>query len=147
MTGEELPDRRRHGYRELEQKLDKHAHDLDVRLSKFFRKCLIAFAIIGITSAIAIGGYGLVLRTQGKQADEIQQQREFSIRTACVDQNVRHDNTIDELNKASAKLIEENPGQKKAIEASVAANTKILEAAIPKKDCKKLVNQSVASGG
>jgi precorrin-2 methylase len=51
------PDRRKHGYKELENKLDRHAEEIKSRLEKFIRRGLVAFAIIGIFTALALFGF------------------------------------------------------------------------------------------
>lgn len=93
-----MPDRRKHGYREIEEKLEKHyadleqsladhAESLEDRLSGFFTKALIVFAILGMTSAGSLFGFGIVLKV-------IQNQRYEASFQNCQQQNLRHDNAV-----------------------------------------------------
>ncbi len=143
--GTELPDRRRHGYKELEDKLDAHAKALDNRLAKFIRRGLIAFSIIGVFTALSLVGFGLVLHEQHKTTNLIQHQRAESIRTGCVDQNRRHDNTVAFIIKVTQKAAdrEPDPQTKKQILASQASNVALIQAIAPKQNCKALVAAAV----
>lgn len=66
---------RRGGYEELKGELHH-----------FFRRIWIFMAIIGLTSAVALGGFAYLLREQDKRVTEL-----------CESRNVRHDNAINEL--------------------------------------------------
>lgn len=123
----ELPDRRKHTYAELEQKIDDHADHLEERLGTFIRRILIAFAIIGITCTLALAGYGLVLRA-------IQNQR----REACLAQNQRHDATLATLNKIIKDAVRDHPEQAKQLRSSVDANVKLINALAPRINCDKV---------
>lgn len=92
--GDELPDRRRHGYKELNDKLEKHAAHIENRLRRFFTRALMAFAILGLTSAGSLLGYGLVLKKETRFSQEIQDQRFRSVLQQCLDQNRKHDRAI-----------------------------------------------------
>jgi cell division protein FtsX len=105
MSDTHLPDRRKHGYKELEEKLDAHIAAIEKklddhikanadRLRRFFAKALAAFAVLGITSALGLLGFGVVLKNEGRTTDEIQQQRFQVVLDNCVSQNARHDRTI-----------------------------------------------------
>jgi hypothetical protein len=107
---------RREGYAELAQRLDEHANHISERFSRWFRLGLIAFAIIGVTSAIALVGFGYALR-------EIQMQR----REICESQNRRHDNTINRLNNTDRFSPE---GRK--------VTTALVDALVPVQDCSKI---------
>lgn len=99
MTEENLEGvERRQGYTELAARIDKHAHDVEQRLERFFAKALAAFAVIGLASAIALLGFGYVLQKQGIQADDIQDQRYEVLVENCQRQNARHDRTIARAN-------------------------------------------------
>lgn len=60
---------------------------LEIRLHRFFFRALIAFAVIGMTSAGSLLGFNFVLH-------EIQRQRQETIEQNCIQQNIRHDNAI-----------------------------------------------------
>lgn len=110
---------RRNGYAQLEK-----------QLQKFFRKALIAFAIIGMTCFISLLGFGLVLR-------EIQQERFES----CTNQVLRHD--------AATKALIAGSDQDQANAADEAARKEIrrrrdvtlalIDAISPRQNCKKTV--------
>lgn len=100
------PDRRKHGYKELEDKLDSHTREVETRLGRFFFRALIAFAVIGMTSAGALLGFGVVLSKQNDSAKEIQKQRYDNLVASCVEQNNRNIktvNTLDEVLKQASR--------------------------------------------
>lgn len=68
--------------------------ELENRFRRFFTKALIAFAVVGISSAFAIGGFGFVLKRQARDAREIQLQRYQSLVVNCEAQNARNMGTI-----------------------------------------------------
>lgn len=156
---EDLPDRRRHGYSELEEKLDNHAQDLEDRLQRFITKALVGFAVIGLTSALSIFGFGLVLSEQAKTsdrlaelvienkktADAIQRQRETSIREDCQHTNKRHDDTFAKLILLSKQ--DENSRKTQAGKIEVRRRRDVtlglIEALAPKQDCEKLVRNAL----
>lgn len=137
------PDRRKHGYQELEKKLDDHAKAIEDRLSAFISKAMVAFAIIGLFSTGSLIGFGILLKQQGHTADEIQQQRREAIIRNCVDQNKRHDNTIEKFQQVALAAEKKDPKQRTEIQAAVKANLTIIEALVPKQDCAELVLRSV----
>lgn len=69
------------------KKLEKNTEYVEKRLGRFFFKALIAFAIIGMSSAGSLFGFTVVLK-------EIQTQRYDTIVMNCEQQNDRHDKTI-----------------------------------------------------
>lgn len=151
MTPDELkqwadgdPERRREGWHdEVVEELNKHADRIEARLRKFYLKALIAIAIIGLTSAVALAGFGYLLRKQHETTNAIQEQRKESIFRACADQNERHDNSFTEFRTAAADYIKKHPKEAAQVRESVDANLAIIEALSPKQDCVKVVRNSV----
>lgn len=166
-----LPDRRQHTYDELAKRLDEHIekhekaleeqakeHDKAIkqyaqhsedRLSRFFSKALIAFAVIGLISAGSLFGFGVVLQNQSEASDDIQTQREESIRTACEDTNKRHDDT-----SAQLVMLADADEAKRKTEAGKAevrrrrdVTLALIDAISPHQDCDKLVAESVKDTG
>ena len=129
MSDYDGPERRR-GYEELAEELDKHVSDIERRFQKWFKAGLIAFALIGITSAIALGGFALVLK----------EQNDFT-RQQCHEQNARRSAVITAFNREQARLIRQNPDQAPAIRRNTGANLRIINALVPKKDCGEVPNQ------
>lgn len=82
---------RRKGYKELGEELEAHADRIEARLHRFFFRCLAAFAVLGLTSAISLLGFGVVLKQQARNSRDIQQQRYDTLMTNCLEQNRRHD--------------------------------------------------------
>lgn len=132
----DLPDRRQHTYEELAKQLDAHTVEVERRLHRFFKKALFIFAVIGITSAVALLGFTLVL-------GEIKKTRRDFVEVLCKEQNRRHDKTIAKFKSASAEAIKRTPKFAKEIEASVQDNLEIIDALAPKQDCKKLGDVAV----
>jgi len=88
---------RRQNHRRAQDEWTEH---LERRLRSFFAKCLFVISVMGIISAGSILGFGIVLKAQSKTSRTIQQQRYDYIYTACVDQNARHEATIDRAQEA-----------------------------------------------
>lgn len=159
MTGDEMPDRRRHGYLELEEKLDAHAEAISRRFHKRFRGMLVAFAIIGMTSAIALAGFGVllgdqretsnqlqVLVKQNEQASiEIQTQRENSIRAQCQEQNARNRNTSNALIHAAGvdMASRTTEAEKAEVKRRRDVTLGLIDALAPVQDCDAKVKQAV----
>lgn len=136
---------RRKGQQELVEHFDEHADSIEARFQRFVKKALIGFAVIGLTSALALIGYGFVLREQGKIVADIQTQRENSLRSLCEDQNKRHDDTSKKLTDAAAK--DEAARKTEAGKAEVRRRRDVtlalIDALSPHQDCDELVKQSV----
>lgn len=143
MEQEPQPDRRRHGYKELEEKLDQHAETIEQRLERFIRGALLGFAIIGLCSAGALIGFGFLLREIGDQADAIQEQRREAILRSCTDQNARHDNSVKAFNKVAREAIKKYPNRAEQIQQSAKSNLAIIEALVPKQNCVLLAQRAV----
>jgi hypothetical protein len=141
-----LPDRRQDEYHALNTKIDERFEALTNRFARFITKALMAFTVIGLTSAIALLGFGLVLRREGRNTDDIQKQRRESILIACRDQNIRHDNTVIQFRRIAATATANNPKQAKQIRRNIEANLKIIDAIAPKQDCDRLVQAAVKGG-
>lgn len=143
---EPLPDRRKHGYAELEAKLNKHVKRLEERFSRFFIRALIAFAFIGICCAVAIAGFGYVLKEQGDTADAIQRQRYNVTLETCLDQNNKNKNVAKKIDEAIDAQLPKTASQKQKTEARKVGNTfkLIIGAAVPyTSDCKALAESRV----
>lgn len=117
MKEENLPDRRRHGYKELEEKLETHAVELqerhtqhaakiEDRLNHFFARALAAFAVIGVVCGLALLGFGLVLDGQSQITKDIQTQRFNTLVLNCDQQNRRHDDAIAESEQRLSKNVQ-----------------------------------------
>jgi hypothetical protein len=129
MSEHNPPDRRKHGYRELEEQVNAHTAEIEDRLRRFFIKALTVFAILGFTSAGSLLGFGIVLRKQAHSAAQIQEQRFNSFLQICHETNNRHDHVIATIEK----VISDIPPGPKRIRAKKGAEpfTLILSAAVP----------------
>lgn len=132
-----VPDRRKYTYEELVKRIDDHSAAVDNRLHRFFGKALAVFVIIGLTSAISLFGFSIVLK-------EFSDTRKEFIMTSCVAQNQRHDETFRKFRQASAKAIKRDPKHAKEIRANIQDSLAIIEALAPKQDCGQLIK--VAEG-
>lgn len=174
---ENLPDRRRHGYQELYDKIESHLTEIETtldayidrvetRFQKRYRGMLIAFSIIGITSAVALVGFGILLDRQGDQQDkilaqqmqlgrlsaanrnlviDIQAQRKASIRSSCRDTNHRNEKTSQRLKDAAEEAAQKAPdaATKERIRQSVGTSLGLIDSLAPKADCDKKVEEAV----
>lgn len=98
------PDRRRHGYVELAEQMETFERDILRRLRRFFLRSLLAFAVIGIASAVAIFGFGLVLKRQSDITNDIQKQRFNSLFLSCTDTNDRNRDVNTQIDSAITKI-------------------------------------------
>lgn len=130
------PDRRKEDFEQLNKRIDERFEKLTERLARFITKALIAFAIIGITSAVAIGGFGLVL---GKIKDT---RKDFVFDT-CTAQNKRNSNTVKAFNEEAKRIKKIYPAQAGQIDQSVKSNLRLINTLAPKQDCKRLSDVSV----
>lgn len=128
MTDEELPDRRKHGYADLEKQVEDHTKEVEDRLHKFFTKALATFALLGFISAGSLLGFGVVLQTQADVSRKIQEQRFDAFRLNCEQTNDRYFAVISAINKAIAAT---PPKQRAQAEKSAVPFKAILAAAVP----------------
>lgn len=135
--GLDLPDRRVNTYESLSNRLDYQVGKIAHRFQKRYRGMLIAFSIIGITSALALGGFGLVLKRLTAARVEF-------VRNGCESTNERHDNTTKALRAAAAKDIEN--AKKNAANSQSTRSVKeiknrrdvtlgLIDLLVPKEDC------------
>lgn len=140
-----IVDRRKNGYEEVERKLEDHAALIEARFRRWFIVGLIAFAVIGLSSFVALIGYGLVLRSQADFTRDIQQQRREATFETCQDQNDKNDHTKQALLAGSSKdqLDAPDGAARLEIRRRVAVTIALIDALVPKQDCAKLVKQRV----
>lgn len=131
------------GYQELSQKLDRQGEKNEERFHRWFLSGLIAIAIIGLTSAAALAGFGVLLTKQSGVTDEIQTQRYGSVLDLCLDQNERHDKVIKAIDDAVA-AVPPPPAEQQRARESAKPFKLILEAAVPyTADCRKAAHDRV----
>lgn len=132
----DLPDRRRNTYDELVKRLDDHTVAVERRLHRFFAKALAIFAIIGITSAVALLGFGIVL-------DKFKDTRADYVRDSCRAQNERNKDTIKAFHEEANRLKKQFPEQAAGIDAGVRSNLRLINTLQPRQDCDRLAKVSV----
>lgn len=138
-----VADRRAEGWHEgLKEELDAHAERIESRLRRFYSRALGAFAVMGIASAVALVGFGIVLDSQKQTTASIQNQRLQAILENCLDTNVRHDNALDKIDAAAAKA----PKRQRDPRA-IAAFKAIIEATVPyTTDCRVFARDRLRGG-
>lgn len=110
----------------LKKEMQKGFDQLTARLSGFIKKALIGFAILGISCAVALGGFTMVLRAY-------QNQRYNVFVTNCEDSNDRNKKLLDRDNQRIWKL--PIAQQKKALKQSEPYR-EIINTAFPyRKNC------------
>lgn len=120
----EVPDRRENAFEEYTSAVEK-------RLHRFFMKALAIFAIIGLTSSIALAGFGVVL-------SQVKDTRRDFVRDTCRAQNQRHDATVAEFHKVAEELKKKYPSRAVEIDQSVESNLRLIDTLAPKQNCEKL---------
>ena len=110
-----------------------HQEYLEERLRSFFAKCLAIFAVLGVTNAVALLGFGIVLGKESSLTDTIQRQRYDALVTSCADTDQRN---IDVNNRIDDAIQALPPKGRKKGRAAAKPFRLILNAAVPyKKDC------------
>lgn len=130
------------GYKELKDSLTRQSEKTEKRLHRWLVMGLIAFTVFGLTSSVALVGFGVLLKKQNtltnqqsSVTDEIQKQRYNSFKDLCEDQNKRHNNVIGQIDEAVAAVPPPPARQRRARESAKPFKL-ILEAAVPyTKDC------------
>jgi hypothetical protein len=152
-----LPDRRQpatEGRREedvdaLDKKLDSKFGVLRDRLERFIRRATLGFAVLGIACAVGLFGFGLVLKRETENSDDIQAQRKNFVEQSCKEQNERHDKTYSALVAAAAA--DEAKRTTEAAKAEVRRRRDVtlglIDALAPKQDCAKLIEQATETKG
>lgn len=130
-----LPDRRKNTYEELEKRLDHHLEIIEDRFERWFRRGLIAFAVMALCCFAALFGFAINLH-------EIKSNRELFVREACEQTNGRHDQTLARFEEAAAEGKRKHPELAQEIEESRDSNIGIIEALAPHQDCDYLVKLS-----
>lgn len=121
-----LPDRRKNTYEALEQRLDEHIDQIGRRFERWFRRGLIAYAIIAMTSAVALAGFGYSLAHEKSKNLQL-----------CENQNTRHDNAITGL-MVGSNLDQENAtteAAKAEIRRRRDVTIDIIDSLAPKVNC------------
>lgn len=110
---------------------------------KRLRTQRIIFLIINVVAALSIAIlFWAIVHQQGqirKAAADIQQERYSSILRSCLDQNERHDDAIKTLNK----LLTKSGVSKARRKASRRTTIQFINALAPKRDCIKVVADTV----
>lgn len=149
----------RRNYDDANKALGRHIEANDKRLRKFFIGALIACSIIGLATAAALVGFGIVLDEQQNTADQlarivrqnkqftidIQQQRRDSILESCKAQNERHDGSVDALVKGSNEDQKnaDSEAARKEIRRRRDVTIALLDALAPVENCEEKVKQAV----
>lgn len=134
------PERRRMGWHdEVLWELNQHANRIEARLHRFFKKALIAIGIIGITSFVALIGFGIVL-------SKINETRRDFVRDTCVATNKRHDDAtnyiIDIANEQTRDA--HSDAERAAVQKGLRQYLKLIDLQAPKQNCNELAK--VATG-
>lgn len=126
----ELPDRRRNPF-------EAYTTAVEQRLHRFFVKALFIFAIIGITSAVALFGFGLVLA-------KIKDTRQDFVRDTCKATNERNEDATNFIiDVANEQILEaKSAAQRDAIDKSLRQWIKLINLQAPKQNCDQLAKVS-----
>lgn len=134
----DIPDRRKNTYEELQKCLDDHIDHIETQFQKWFVRGLVAFSIIALTSAVALAGFGINLRS-------IQNTRKEFVRTTCQNTNDRHDDTYRRL--IALSQVDQNNAKTEAAKKEIRRRRDVtlglIDALSPKQDCAYLVKIAV----
>lgn len=117
---------RRKDYKDVKLTIDERMRYVERCVRRWLIRGIVGFSLIGITSAIAILGYGYILREQHQAVVE-----------ACDNSNIRHDNAIKAL-KIGSDIDQENAPNEAAkteIRRRRDVTIGIINGIAPKIDC------------
>lgn len=156
-----IPDRRKNTYLALEAKVNEYFDEVEARLNRFFIKALFIFATIGLTSAIALLGFGLLLGDQRDTNDKlekqvqtnrrlglaIQDQRRNFISDSCREQNRRNRNAKKAL-RTEAAIDQRNapPEARSEIRRRRDVTLELIDSMAPIKNCQRQVSEGLKGG-
>src|SRR5262245_9089180 len=100
------------------------------------------FAILGLL--LALGSLTFALITFADRTSQINKERARNTFNACAELNERHDDSIKALDTLLAKALKKDPKRKAQIETSRASTVFLINALVPKRDCKALVAKQVS---
>lgn len=146
--GDELPDRRRHGYKDLEKKLEDHAARIEARFRRWLIVSLLAFSVIGLTSVVAIVGYGFVLKSQSAFSNRIQEQRSTAVHDACEQTNARNAKTSAALIKGSSQdlMTAKSEAARAEIRRRRDVTLALIDTLVPVENCEQKARDVVEGG-
>lgn len=130
---------------ELAKQFANHVDEIDRRLRYFYTRALVAFAVIGITSALAIFGFGYVLSQQTDKGKEIQKQRKAFAQEACHETNDRHDRATAALVTGSTSDIQaaQTEAEKNDIRRRRDVTLALIDVIAPKQNCDVQAQEAV----
>lgn len=152
----QIIDRRKNGYAEVEEKLSEsaeefrsHALEIEARFRKWLVVSLIGFSIIGLSSFVAVFGFGLILKSQNDFVKDIQQQRREATFNDCEETNKRNENTVAALKAGSD--VDQNKALDEAARSEIRRRRDVtialINALAPTEDCVKLTKIRVQGKG
>jgi hypothetical protein len=115
----------------LEEYVNGYIRRIENRLSKWIFRGLIAFGFIALVCTASLVGFGVLL-------NQIQETRKNFIITNCTAQNLRHDKSFEQYHAATESAIKRSPQFAKQIKDGRADTENILNALVPKQNCKQL---------
>lgn len=139
MANEQQFDEKRNG--DDRRDVSPHQEYLELRLARFFAKCLAIFAVLGVTNAVALLGFGIVLGKESDLTNRIQRQRYDALLQSCAETNQRNQDVNSRIDDAIAKLPPK--GQARAKEKAKPFRL-IISAAVPyKRNCPEYASARV----
>lgn len=122
-----------------------HQEYLELRLRTFFSKMLGVMVVLGVSNAIALLGFGIVLGKESDLTDKIQRERYDALVTNCAETNQRYKDVNSRIDDAIAKL---PPKGQKAAETKARPFRLIISAAVPfTQDCPAYAESRVKGNG
>lgn len=109
------------------------------------------YILIVIASAVAMAVLFVMIRDDRHtitreasiRATQIQQQRYDASFSACSDQNQRHTRSIQKLHAIANEFLKTHPAMKAEVQASIANNILLIDAIVPKRNCKAVARLAV----
>ena len=114
------------------------------------RAMLLAVTVVlALVASSATLAYAIVVNQRATVAatafaEQIQVERQRSIRASCVETNRRHDETIQTLNQIFDDIPRGSERRRRA-EAGHASTVLLIQAMLPKRNCEKIVREAAPS--
>lgn len=137
----DTPDRRENAFEaytaEMEKRFQDYTVAMEKRLHRFFMKALAIFAVIGITSAVALFGFAIVL-------GQIKETRQDFVRDSCKATKQRHDDATNYITDIANEQLRDakTAAQRDAITKSLKEWLKLIDLQAPVQNCNRLALSS-----
>lgn len=137
------PERRGNHRRDVDKENQERLARIEAAVAAWTRRTSMILVLLFVAT-LGVGVISIYLLVEnGNRTDDIQNERVATTLHACLDQNIRHDITIDRLNHIISQI--KDPKQRARAEASEGSTIALIDALAPHRDCRAVVKAAVPS--